>query len=205
MFSLSRPNHNALDRFLKRQSLMGLTYHEVGATAAWGDDPALPRGYHFDRARTALGSGGETFLAAAEALRQWRQFEVGWADVTPADTPLEPGKIVAVRARVLGLWTLHACRIVYAIDDERDSIRRFGFGYGTLPGHAETGEERFLVAWDRRTDAVTYEVAAFVRPRHPLAVIGAPHAKRLADRFRRESAAAMTRAVGESLASASSR
>lgn len=196
MFSISPASHATVEGFLKRQSRLDFTYADVGATAAWGDDPSPPRGYHFDRARMALGSGSETFQSATDALRRWRQFEVGWAEVTPADTPLEPGKIVAVRARVLGLWTLHACRIAYAIDDEQNSIRRFGFGYGTLPGHAETGEERFLVTWDLRTDVVAYEVAAFVRPRHPLAVLGAPYAKRLADRFRCESAAAMSRAVG---------
>lgn len=196
MFSFSKPRGDAVDRFLKRQSALDFTYHDVGATAAWGDDPVPPPGYHFDRARVALGSGRRTFFAAAEALRSWRQFEVGWADVSLADTPLEAGRVVAVRARVLGLWTLHACRIVYVVDDEQASVRRSGFGYGTLPGHAETGEERFLVEWDLRTDAVTYDVAAFVRPRHPLAVLVAPYAKRLADRFRRDSAAAMKRAVG---------
>jgi len=29
--------------------------------------------------------------------------------------------------------------------NEEEPIQRYGFAYGTLPDHAETGEERFLV------------------------------------------------------------
>ena len=75
------------------------------------------------------------------------------------------------------------------------SRARFGFAYGTLPGHVEMGEELFLVEWDRVTDAVTYSILAFSRPRHPLARIGRPLVRRLQRRFREDSAAAMLRYV----------
>ena len=52
---------------------------------------------------------------------------------------------------LLGLWWLNACRIVYVVD-EAGPVTKFGFAYGTLPGHAGTGEERFLVEWDRASD-----------------------------------------------------
>jgi uncharacterized protein (UPF0548 family) len=58
-----------------------------------------------------------------------------------SDTLIEPGQTVAVLTRVCGLWSLNACRIVYVIQEDR----RFGYAYGTLPEHAESGEERFLV------------------------------------------------------------
>ena len=45
-------------------------------------------------------------------------------------------------ARALGLWVLNACRIVYVIEED-GPLRRFAFAYGTLPEHAESGEERF--------------------------------------------------------------
>lgn len=196
MFSLLKPSGDATDRFLRTQRGLDFTQPEVGSTARWDGDATPPRGFRFDRARVVLGTDRDTFDRAVEALRGWKQFDVGWVDLAPHDTPIEPGRIVGVRARVLGVWTRHACRIIYVLDDERGGVRRFGFGYGTLPGHAESGEERFLVEWDRGTDVVAYDVAAFVRPRHPLAVLMAPYAVRLADRFRRDSAAAMRRAVG---------
>lgn len=52
------------------------------------------------------------------------------------------------------------CRVVYLVDEP--DLR--GFGYGTLPGHPECGEERFVVRRDPATDAVFAEVSAFSRP-----------------------------------------
>ncbi len=43
-----------------------------------------------------------------------------------------------------------------------DEPDRAGFGYGTLPGHPEVGEEAFLVT--RAGDGVWFEVTAFSRP-----------------------------------------
>ena len=37
---------------------------------------------------------------------------------------------------------------------------RFGFAYGTLPGHGGSGEERFLIERDR-DDGVWYDILAF--------------------------------------------
>ena len=49
---------------------------------------------------------------------------------------------------------------MYVIDEP--DIR--GFAYGTLPGHPESGEERFAVRYDPETSAVFAEVSAFSRP-----------------------------------------
>jgi uncharacterized protein (UPF0548 family) len=51
------------------------------------------------------------------------------------------------------------CRVVYVVDEPD----RRGFAYGTLPGHAESGEERFAVRYDPATDEVHAEVVAFSR------------------------------------------
>jgi uncharacterized protein (UPF0548 family) len=75
--------------------------------------------------------------------------------------------------------------------------QRFGFAYGTLPGHAESGEERFTVEWHEADGAVWYDILAFSRPRRLLARLGYPLARRLQKRFARDSAAAMRRAVGQ--------
>ena len=89
----------------------------------------------------------------------------------------------------------NACRIVAVFGDE-GAVSRFGFAYGTLPDHVGTGEERFLVEWDRGDDAVWYDILAFSRPNHVLTRLGYPVVRRLQKRFGRDSAAAMLRAVG---------
>src|SRR5436190_14710440 len=186
---LRTPSTSAVREFLAAQAELDLTYPAVGATAA-----VPPPGYAVDRTRVRLGGGEDVFRAAAAALGRWDQFRLGWVEAGPPDTPLRAGEVVAVVARVLGLWWVNACRVVYAVD-EAGPVSRFGFAYGTLPGHAESGEERFLVEWDRATDAVWYDILAFSRPRHPLARLGYPLTRRTQRRFARDSAGAMRRAV----------
>src|SRR5260370_38795913 len=99
-------------------------------------------------------------------------------------------------ARLFGLWWLNACRIVYVVDEE-GPVRRFGFAYGTLPEHAESGEERFTVEGHEADDAVWYDILAFSRPQQLLARLGYPFARRPPKPFARDSAAALRRAVGQ--------
>ena len=187
MPTLRKPSADAVRAFLAAQAELPFTYPDVGATAA---EP--PPGWTVDRTRARVGTGPGAFAAAKAALARWEQFRLGWVEAAPAGAPLAPGACVAVLARVLGLWWLNACRVVYTVDEET----RFGFAYGTLPGHAESGEERFLVEWDRASGAVWYDIVAFSRPRSPLARLGYPLARRTQKRFARDSVAAMRRAVG---------
>lgn len=70
----------------------------------------------------------------------------------------------------------------------------FGFAYGTLEEHAESGEERFLVelAGD---GSVWYEIRATSRPRAWAARGAFPLARALQARFRRDSLARMQEAL----------
>jgi uncharacterized protein (UPF0548 family) len=79
--------------------------------------------------------------------------------------------------------------------EDHGPVERYGFAYGTLPGHAEKGEERFTIEWDRENGAVFYNVLAFSQPAHPLARLGAPFARRLQNRFARDSVRAMDSAT----------
>ena len=189
MFTLTKPSPAAIRRFLAEQARLEFTYADVGATS--GKPPA---GFNVDHTRQKLGSGERTFLAATGALQKWEQFHLSWLEAGPADTPINPGEVVAILARIGVLWSLNACRIVSVVD-ESGSVDRFGFSYGTLPGHAERGEERFLIEWDHGDDSVWYDILAFSRPRHPLARVGYPFARLLQKRFARDSAAAMSRAA----------
>jgi uncharacterized protein (UPF0548 family) len=67
-----------------------------------------------------------------------------------------------------------ACRIIYVLD-EPDT---FGFAYGTLPAHPEQGEEAFIVRQNPE-GVVTFAIVAFSRPRHRLARLGGPIARRI--------------------------
>jgi uncharacterized protein (UPF0548 family) len=93
-----------------------------------------------------------------------------------------------------GFWSLNFCRIVYVIEED-GPVRRFGFAYGTLTEHAERGEERFTVEWDRASDVVSYEIMSFSRPGNWKTRMGYPVATRLQDDFARSSVDAMARAV----------
>ena len=104
------------------------------------------------------------------------------------------GNEVLISARFAGIWWTNSARIVYVIDEDR----RFGFAYGTLPGHLERGEEQFLVRMDEH-DNVFYSVKAFSRPRHWLAKICYPMVRRLQGRFGMDSLAQMQQPVMASL------
>lgn len=176
-------------RFLAAQAKLPFTYEAVGGTA---ETP--PAGYVVDRTRIKLGEGEAVFQSAIAALRRWEQFRLGWVDAWPSETPIQTGEVVAVMGRAVGVWWLNACRVVYVVD-EAGPLSKFGFAYGTLPGHVESGEERFLLEWDQSNDGVWYDIVAFSRPNQFSARLGYPVVRRLQKRFGRDSAAAMFRAV----------
>jgi uncharacterized protein (UPF0548 family) len=173
---------------------LAFTYASVGGTAPDGE---LPVGFAVDRLSVELGRGSELFALARRGIEAWAQFDLGWCEAWPHETPIRAGEVVAVVARAMGLCWVNATRIVYVIDEDAgeagDETVKFGFAYGTLPGHVEMGEELFLVEWDRATDVVAYNILAFSRPRHPLVRLGRPLVRRLQQRFREDSAAAMLR------------
>jgi len=189
MLSLRKPSVDVMRPFLSAQAELPFTYKAVGATA--GSPPA---GYVVDCTRIRLGEGETVFRSAIAALRRWEQFRLGWVEAWPSDTPIRAGEVVAVMGRAIGVWWLNACRIVYAVD-EAGPISKFGFAYGTLPGHVESGEERFLIEWDRSDDGVWYDIVAFSRPNRFAARLGYPVVRRLQKRFGRDSAASMLRAI----------
>jgi uncharacterized protein (UPF0548 family) len=182
-----KPTPARVREFLAEQARLDLTYSPPGATMT-----TPPAGYAVDRTRIKLGASEQVFNAGKSALENWRQFRLGWVEILPENPPIQEGQVVAILARSVGLWWLNACRIV-AVVDEDGPLKRFGFAYGTLPGHAESGEERFVVEWNRRDDCVWYDILAFSRPRHILAKLGYPWARHVQRRFRQDSATAMCR------------
>lgn len=193
MPSLRKPTPEKLQRILDSQASLAFTYPGVGTTKT---EAAPPAGYIVDHNRAVIGQGSDGFDRARTALQRWRQFRLGWLEAFPEHTPIRAGETVVVLARVLGMWWTNAARIVYTIDESEDALTRFGFAYGTLPGHVESGEERFLVEWDCNTDEVWFDILAFSRPRHFLTRLGHRHARVMQKRFAQQSTAAMKSNVG---------
>ena len=115
-----------------------VTYGHVGSTLAPQDWPDR-RPYTRQR---VLGLGADDFAAAVERLRSWAPQRGLGATVHPAGVAVEEGASVLVELRQGPFAIVAPTRIVRVVDEPG---RRFGFAYGTLPGHVERGEESFLV------------------------------------------------------------
>jgi uncharacterized protein (UPF0548 family) len=188
VFYLNKPSPERIRAFIEAQRGQSFSYPEQGAT-----NEGAPRGYTVDRNSIQLGQGAAAFARAVEALRQWKMFDTGWIHLCWPDAPIQAGSTVAVAVRHYGFWSLNASRVVYVVDD-RGARPRYGFAYGTLPAHAETGEERFTVELRPEDQSVWYSILAFSRP-NGLARAGYPFSRRLQKRFARDSKEAMRRAV----------
>ena len=187
---LREPSEACIRRFLEEQQSLPFSYPEVGASR-----DGAPFGYPTNHHRGRLGTGQETFARAREALRRWETYRLGWTELFWPGAPIAEGTVVGILGRHLGVWSLNACRIAYTVEEETPSLRRYGFAFGTLPGHVEQGEERFTVEWQGDDDLVLYEVFAFARPAHPLARAGRPFVRLVQRRFAADSFRAMAAAV----------
>ncbi len=128
-----------------------LTYAEVGAT----NDSSLPAGYHHVRVTARIGTGRDRFERAADAVMRYGMLRGAGVRVNASTPVAEVGTLVLGR-----LGPIPApCRVVYVVDEP--NVR--GFAYGTLPGHAEAGEERFAVRYEPGSESVYSEVVAFSR------------------------------------------
>lgn len=144
-----------------------LTYAEVGAT----NGPTLPAGYHHVHVTARIGSGRDRFERAADAVIRYGMLRGAGVRVRATTPVAEVGTLVLGR-----LGPIPApCRVVYVVD-EPDAPNVRGFAYGTLPGHAETGEERFAVRYDPGSGSVYSEVVAFSRHATWWSRLGSPAA-----------------------------
>lgn len=190
MFFLTRPAPAALDRILADCADAPLTYAAVGATRS-----TPPAGYYVDRYDAELGRGEDAFARARAAVDRFVMYPRPWTHVHRSFEKPHDGAMFVAVIRHLGFWSANPARIVYTMDEADAHTRRYGFALGTALGHAETGEERFEVSWDTRTNLVSYRVVAFSRPHELLARLGTPIARALQKRFARQSRQAMADAV----------
>ncbi|MCA9689956.1 MAG: DUF1990 domain-containing protein [Myxococcales bacterium] len=190
-----RPSAAELRALLERLASAPFSYANPGMSR--GD---APRGFWSNHARARVGAGDEAFARARAVVRAWGMFALDWIELHGADDrPPAPGLVVLTLTRAALLWTANACRVVY-VDDDAD---RYQFAYGTLPGHAVTGEERFTLT-RARDGAVWFEILSYSRPAALPAQLAAPLTRRFQRRFVVEGCARVAEAVADAGARASS-
>jgi len=118
-----------------------------------------------------LGSDPAVFDAASDGSRRWVAHRGAGLRFAPADAPIATGVSVVVGITLPVLTVVAPCRIVWTVNE----ADRFGFAYGTLAGHPESGEESFVVA--QTATGIRFEVTAVSRPAGMVAHIGAPIAR----------------------------
>jgi uncharacterized protein (UPF0548 family) len=126
------------------------TYGPVGATRG----TSYPEGFHHLRTDAQVGHGEAAFRTASEVLMTWGMHAGAGLRVAASSGRAHEGALVVCRLGPLRI----PCRVVWVVD-EADAQ---GFGYGTLPGHPEAGEEAFVVS--RRAGDVRLTVSAYSRP-----------------------------------------
>lgn len=185
MFFARRPSQKTIDRFVRDSQALALSYGPIGIVN--GETPCRD----LDEAIVTIGRGRTDFNRARSALTAWKQFNIGWVETFPRHAPVEVDTVVAVLIQHLGFWSLNGCRVLYHVGGHG----RFGFAYGTLTNHAESGEELFDVFLDPDSDEVRYRIRATSKAQSALARAGQPIVRRLQARFRRDSASAMKREI----------
>ena len=161
-----RPMDNAaMKRFVEDLKGAEPTYSDIGATLVG----SRPEGFHHDHYEIVLGSGSETFQCAVRGLKAWRAHRVPGVRVFPDDQAIRTGATVVVTLGTPVLALAAPCRIVSVVDGQT----RWGFAYGTLPGHPEQGEEAFIVSMSP-DQTVRFEIEAFSRPDDPLVRVSGP-------------------------------
>jgi uncharacterized protein (UPF0548 family) len=136
----SKPSEQQINRLLARASSLDFSYSELGTT----NSAVLPPLFTVDRNRAQSGSSPLAWERAVNAIKKCEMLNIPCVRLCWPTAPIAEGSDVAVLAHHMGCFWLNACRIVNVIDQDGPT-QRFGFAYGTLIEHAESGEERFLV------------------------------------------------------------
>ncbi|MFD8211663.1 DUF1990 family protein [Streptomyces sp. NPDC059695] len=165
----------------------GLTYREVGATRT---PEALPAGYHHLRHSTVVGHGRDVFQAAGAAVTTWRMHRASGARVRADAGRAWPGVHLEVSLGAGPLRLGVPCAVIWTAYEKE----RIGFAYGTLTGHAECGEESFVVELEP-DGAVRFTVTAFSRPATWYTRLAGPLVPRLQHAYARHLGRTLARLV----------
>lgn len=116
---------------------LSLSYQPVGLTRSG----PMPQSFHHVLVERRIGRGPEVFARARSAVLSYAaQRGTGLRPEATAPTAA-PGVDLLCHLGLGRLSLAVPCRVVWTLDE----AQRAGFGYGTLEGHVESGEEGFLV------------------------------------------------------------
>jgi uncharacterized protein (UPF0548 family) len=141
------------------------TYPDVGATRSG----PLPPGYAQGERTATVGTGRAAFERTAAAIFDWRLQRGIGLRVHASGPPTAAGAVVVLTAGLPAFGYDIPCRVVWAQAQGDEQ----GFGYGSLPGHPESGEECFVVRL-RPDGDVVFTTRVFSRLASPLARLGGP-------------------------------
>ena len=144
-------------------------YPGVGATAG-----TLPDGYDHIRRDRVLGHGPATYTAASAQLLSWQLHRRSGLTVQASSATAAEGVNVLLGFGMGRLRLGMPCRVMQVVDEPT----RQGFAYGTLVGHPESGEERFVVEM-RDSGEVVIVVTAFAKPALWWSRLGRPLGRRV--------------------------
>lgn len=149
----------SLQTVLDRSLAAEPSYPDRGATRAAALDGApLPAGWNHLRHTVRVGHGPAALAAAGRCIRGWDMHR-GAGITVAASAPEADVGVTTVSGIGAGPFRLAApCRVLWTVDEPD----RVGFGYGTLPGHPEVGEEAFVARADA-DGVVWFTVLAFSR------------------------------------------
>lgn len=159
-----------------------LTYPDAGYTRRPYPQPLTdhwPEGYRLvlRREQLEVPDPAAGFLRLANGILGW-DLHRGAGLRVPAATPrAAPGVEMASGVGVGPLRYYAPCRVLWAeepaVDDDGVPVpgQRAGFGYGTLKGHPEQGEEGFYAELDPDGKLI-FRVAAYSRPANRLIAAG---------------------------------
>lgn len=189
MFTLFEPSAEKITNFLAARRDLPFSYAEVGASRQ-----TIPAGYPINHHRVQLGVGADVYNRAKNAMENWTMYQTGWTRLYPTKVPIAVGAVVCAVVNHGFCWSVNPCRIIYILE-ETGIVARYGFAFGTLPGHSEEGEERFTVEWRGDDDSVWFELLSFARPHDVLAKIGFPFVGFFQRKFAGDAKRAMFEAV----------
>lgn len=152
---LGRLSDDKAATFLETARAAVPTYGPVGATLT-GDHRAAD--LHVER---VVGHGQADFDQAVASLQGLGQ-QRAVATVVPADATATLDQTILIALRFGPITVVAPNRIVSVVDEPR----RWGFAYGTLPGHPEVGEEAFVVDY-RADDSVVVHIIAIAHAAFP--------------------------------------
>lgn len=129
------------------------------------ESQSFPKGWFVNTKEVRLGLGRTTFLRGVASLEELKCMHHPWLRV------YEDHGMLIVCARQFGfVWLMNANRMLPRVRSPTSTM----VGWQCTQKHVLAGEEQLRVMWDRESDAVTFRVLSYSRPRHPLAVLALP-------------------------------